>query len=106
VFRNIEIRAVLNGFITQVGCQTIVFPTIEQLAVALVEYGKDPARVEKEWLVKSVNSRIVGGPAVAEQAQEARAMDNQLRYAGESMPGNLGAGAYGGPVPPVPSKNY
>lgn len=60
--RKIEIRPCLNGFIVQVGCQTVVFTSVEALVNNLAAYLRNPEMMEKDWLTKSINSRWLYGP--------------------------------------------
>lgn len=53
--REVKIKPVLNGFIVEVGCQKLVYNSIEVLAADLVKYQKDPVAVEKEFQEKAVN---------------------------------------------------
>jgi len=57
--REVHIRPVLNGFLVTVGCQNLVFESIENLAAELVKYQKAPRAVEKSYLANAVNK----GPA-------------------------------------------
>ena len=49
---DIKIKAVLNGYICQVGCQTVVFGSRKKLLKELDRYLNNPAAVEKEYLEK------------------------------------------------------
>jgi hypothetical protein len=53
--RQVTITPVLNGFLVQVGCQQVVFGSIEELCSELKRYQKAPAAVEKEYLTNAVN---------------------------------------------------
>jgi len=53
--KRVTIRPVLNGFIAEVGCQTLVFKDIQTVAEELIRYWKDPKAVEKEYLKNAVN---------------------------------------------------
>lgn len=64
--RNIRIVPVLNGFIVEVGCQTLVFNRIEDVAEKLVAYQKNPEAVEKLFIENSVNNTMSNQPMVAE----------------------------------------
>jgi len=55
MIRDISIHAVLNGFVVQVGCQTIVFNTVESLASNLVLYLNNPSEFEKEFVHTAIN---------------------------------------------------
>ncbi len=47
--RSIHIDAVMNGFIVQVGCQTLVIGSIDQLMNNLRTYLEHPLTVEKSF---------------------------------------------------------
>ena len=53
--REVNIRPVLNGFVCQVGCKTVVFQTTRELAVAVEEYFNHPDETEKRFIEKAVN---------------------------------------------------
>jgi hypothetical protein len=48
--REVRINAVLNGFSVKVGCQTLVFNSIEDLLRALQSYLFNPTETEKTFL--------------------------------------------------------
>ncbi len=53
--RHIEIIAVLNGYICQVGCQQVVFETREKMLTELGRYLAASKDVETEYIQKAVN---------------------------------------------------
>lgn len=53
--REVRITPVLNGFIVTVGCQTVVFTSMNDLLRELKSYQIDSASVEKEYLSGSIN---------------------------------------------------
>lgn len=57
--REITIRSVLNGFIVRVGCQELVFTSMETITKELIRYQADPGAVEKEYLEHAVNKMKV-----------------------------------------------
>jgi hypothetical protein len=61
--RQIVITPVLNGFKVQVGCQEVVFTSIDCLCGELKRYQKDSQAIEKEYLANALNKLI--GPPVA-----------------------------------------
>ena len=65
--REINIKPVLNGFVCQVGCQTLVFDTVRSLAVAVEEYFNHPEETEKRFLEKAINK--MEGPRPPERNQ-------------------------------------
>ena len=86
MIREITIRAVMNGFIVTVGCQTIVFDKIEHLVGALNDYLMDPMRTEKRWLDTAINAKYTlrGEPqpaTVATDSEVYRAGRNEAQPA-------------------------
>lgn len=57
MIRSITIKAVLNGFIVQCGCQTLVVDSVDKLVLGIKAYLENPEVVEKEWLNNSINSK-------------------------------------------------
>jgi hypothetical protein len=51
--RRVQIDEVLNGFVVQVGCQRVVFNSIQALTNILTEYYRDPRRVEEIFLKRA-----------------------------------------------------
>lgn len=47
--REIVIKKVLNGFIVNVGCQTVVFKDENELILELKDYFANPEKVEKKY---------------------------------------------------------
>ena len=58
---DIKIKPVLNGFIVEAGCQTLVFEKLANMVLALNEYygAENPDRIEKAWLSNSINSNKI-----------------------------------------------
>lgn len=56
MMRDIRIQPALNGFIVNVGCQTVVFTTVEMLITELGMYLKDPDARERFYLDNSINA--------------------------------------------------
>ena len=50
--RPITIKQVMNGYVVEVGCQTIVVEGAVRLIQLLDEYFQDPFEVEKRWTEK------------------------------------------------------
>ena len=48
--RKVQIQRVNNGFVVQVGCQTIAFETSEHLCAAIKLFYEDPAKARKKYL--------------------------------------------------------
>ena len=59
--RNVLIKPVLNGFIVEVGCHTVVFTSVEDLINNLGKYQEDPRGVEKFYLKNAVNKELLIG---------------------------------------------
>lgn len=53
--REIKIKPVLNGWVVEVGCQSVVFNIQGQLLDELDKYLKAPEETEKKYLVEAVN---------------------------------------------------
>lgn len=51
----LTIRPVLNGWIVEVGCQTIVFNELRRMASDIVDYYRDPEGVTKAYLSNRLN---------------------------------------------------
>ena len=60
VMRDVNIKAVLNGFVVQVCCQTLVFNRIEDVAANLIAYQKDPEGTKKQFAANAVNKTLGG----------------------------------------------
>lgn len=66
--RDIQITAVLNGWIVRVGCQTVVFDKVSVLIAWMTSYLMEPVKTEKEFLAQAINLKLFPGansPAVA-----------------------------------------
>lgn len=64
--KQITINSALNGFIVQVGCQTIVVEGVDKLCSELRRYIANPENVEKEYLDNAVNKPDSTRPAPTE----------------------------------------
>lgn len=98
VMREVTVRPVLNGFVVQVGCQTLVFNRIEDVTENLVAYQKDPEGTEKKFAENAVNKTLGGGP-VPEPVDRMNRRNElvssarlQTAYAGEACCENTTAG--------------
>jgi len=60
--REVTITPCLNGFIVKVGCQTLVFNRIEDVAENLIAYQKKPVETEKAFLSNPVNDMSTTSP--------------------------------------------
>lgn len=91
MLRKIEINAVLNGFIVQVGCTAVVFESATKMLEELGKYLADPAATEKAYQTDSINADKMGQ---VPQAVE-RAMEREVRrgLASGNAVGGIGAGA-------------
>lgn len=59
--RPVNISIVLNGYVAQVGCQTLVFNDLDCLLNNLKCYLQDPAKAEREFLIGAKNRKITMG---------------------------------------------
>jgi hypothetical protein len=84
IMRPITINPALNGYICQVGCQTVVFESAESLLSALRDYLKDPIGTEKRFRENAVNK-------MPEPQPEAPGFYAPLRIADLPLVGNGGA---------------
>jgi hypothetical protein len=69
--RTVKITPVLNGFRVEVGCQELVFSSIEKLCEELIRYQKDPTGVEKEYLKNAVNKVQLVAPSMGPRNEAA-----------------------------------
>lgn len=51
--RDVTIKRVLNGYVVNVGCKTLVFTNIEHVCGELRRYSEKPKEIEIEYLSKS-----------------------------------------------------
>lgn len=63
---NINIKPVLNGWVAEVGCQTLVFNDMSVLLEELESYLKDPIGTENSYRENAVNCKITLGPVVGQ----------------------------------------
>lgn len=70
MIREITITPVLNGFVCKVGCQTVVFTSVDELALNIEKYYNNPEEMEKQFLAKAVNQMNTGPCSVAEPPRE------------------------------------
>lgn len=66
MFRDIHIKARLNGFEVKIGCQKLVFESIDRLVEGLREYLKadDPDEFEREFMKSCINYLKIPGAEV------------------------------------------
>lgn len=50
--RPVKIEVVLNGYLVKVGCQNVVFESLDKMLKELGKYYRNPAAVEREYLKK------------------------------------------------------
>ena len=79
--RPVTINKVLNGYIVQVGCQTLVFRYMSNLVKELKRYADNPEQVEKEYLAKHKPEYMQVAQAQEREARLMRA-DEQYRRDG------------------------
>lgn len=106
MIRDIKIRAVLSGFVVEVGCQTVVFNEICDLTDALYEYLEDPDATEKLFTLLPNAKHTMRLPGTlgkpATEAQYAavskewadRHTRDALLYAGATSPCATGGAPY------------
>lgn len=94
--RPVTINKAMNGFVVNVGCQTLVFETQEKLVQELTRYLSKPYDVEKEYLDK--HGMANGQAPYAEQRQ---AIEGLLRADGVSCRQPSTAGL---PYPTAPTQ--
>ena len=70
IMRDVTIHKVMNGYVVQVGCQTLVFETREKLIFELSRYLAAPEQVEKQFLEKY---GVAGAVNVEQYAEQYRA---------------------------------
>ncbi len=59
---NIQITPCLNGFITKIGCQTVVHTSVESLTQDLTSYLKDPKGTQDLFLkTRAINKEVTMG---------------------------------------------
>lgn len=58
----LHIRPVLNGFIVECGCQSVVISTVAQLAAEIAAYYTDPTATEKRYIANAVNKPSFAQP--------------------------------------------
>lgn len=68
MIRSINITAVSNGFIVQVGCQQVVFTSVGDLCDLLSKYLRNPEDTEKNFMATAANVRHTMGLGVVTPA--------------------------------------
>lgn len=71
--RSFQIKPVLNGFIVDVGCSSVVFTSKEDLLENIKQYLETPDKMEKEYRKNGLNTKHffpVDGPQYCESPQE------------------------------------
>ncbi len=84
MFRDINIKPALNGFIVVCGCQVLVFNSSEDLTKALKAYLDDPSGEEKRMLKEGLNAKHTVSPQL-EEAMPARAVEGAGQAVGASI---------------------
>ncbi len=59
MIHEVKIKAVLNGYVVNVGCQAVVFTSLRDLLGSLESYLKDPKAVEAMYRDKSINKFLL-----------------------------------------------
>lgn len=93
--REINIRPALNGWVCQVGCQTIVFNDKGHMLGEIGRYIDDPKAIEAEYWKHSPNKQLKPEPcpeptASYREAEQPRAEREPLR---PNRPNPLGVGS-------------
>lgn len=63
--KDIKISPALNGFIVKVGCQMVVFESVNALIDNLRSYLTSPVEVEKAFVDNAINAKFTMGAADA-----------------------------------------
>ena len=61
MIRDIIITPVLNGFICKVGCQQVVFNSINEMTSEIETYYRNPEETEARFIKKAVNKKVETG---------------------------------------------
>lgn len=59
--RPVKISFALNGFVAEVGCQTLVYNDLTQLLGDLKSYLQDPEATEKRFRATALNTKVTLG---------------------------------------------
>lgn len=59
--RPVKISFALNGFVAEVGCQTLVYNDLTQLLGDLKSYLQDPEATEKRFRANALNTKVTLG---------------------------------------------
>lgn len=70
--RDIVIHPVLNGFSVQVGCQTVVFENLADMAGAIMAYYTDPEGVERQYRELPHAKHLLGPSPIYANPQDIR----------------------------------
>jgi len=66
MIHEIKIKAVLNGYVANVGCQTLVFNDRAVMLKELDTYLEKPEETEKKYRETAVNRELLNRPTVCE----------------------------------------
>jgi hypothetical protein len=67
MIHTITIRPVLNGYLVQVGCQSLVFDDTRQMLDQLLRYLVSPNLVEDEYRQTAINKWMFSTPLTMEE---------------------------------------
>jgi hypothetical protein len=67
--RSITINPVLNGWVCQVGCQTVVFTDLIKMTAEIGNYYRNPEALEKIYIENAVNKPMNNVPEPYNQPQ-------------------------------------
>jgi len=76
IMRSITINPVLNGYVCQVGCQTVTFTTRSIMLMELDRYLDNPRKVEEEYLKNSINRDLIKNQVAECEARPMPMSDN------------------------------
>ena len=96
--RNIKVVPLLNGFLVEIGCQNVVFTSIQDLLRAIGRYYADPAGVSKEFVDNALNKTINPQPVIA--TGEQLPTDDRIRSEPSILRGPVVGSSVGGECPP------
>ena len=84
--RPIKIRKAMNGFIVDVGCQTLVFDSVRSLVDALRQYLTEPEETEKMYVAEYGMAGAIGEDVCARDIRNGESSEPQRHYAYVATP--------------------
>jgi hypothetical protein len=102
MIRDIKIKPVLNGFIVECGCQTLVCEDVDRLTKSINTYLKNPETIETEWINNSINSKFVQSTIGVLRADRPPAEERIYETAPvPSAPRGSGGSCWKSPISPI-----